>query len=145
MADPAFILIKKPVDTESFCPQANSNGINGLNISPLIERYMKNRQNMGLERIQFIYDAAAKGLRELLASHVVPLDGTENNSDATYMAGMLTDLLRAGSTRPTCPLVQRLTSQAGGQLITFLYWCPHSCHHCGIVEWYSDFVYRLQC
>jgi len=96
MADPAFTLTKEEIDTDPFWPQAGANGVIGLNISPLIERYKKNGQDLRAETIQFIHDAVAKGFGVLLVSHVVPLDGSEKNNDATYMAGMLSELKTLG-------------------------------------------------
>lgn len=92
MADPAFTLAKQAVDITSFWPKAASNGVIGLNISPLIERYKSGTQDLRAETIKFIRDAAAKGYGVLLVPHVVPLDGDQNNNDASYMVGMLEDL-----------------------------------------------------
>lgn len=92
MADPAFTLKKESVDTTSFWPQAGDNGVIGLNISPLIERYKNNSQDLRAETIKFIHEVVARGFGVLLISHVIPLDGTEKNNDSTYMAGMLAEL-----------------------------------------------------
>lgn len=92
MADPAFTLAKQSVDITSFWPKAASNGVIGLNISPLIERYKRGTQDLRAETIKFIRDAASKGYGVLLVPHVVPLDGGQNNNDAIYMAGILEEL-----------------------------------------------------
>ncbi len=92
MADPAFTLSNEPVNSAPFWPQAGTNGVIGFNISPLIERYKKNGQDLRSETIQFIHDVVARGFGVLLVSHVVPLDGAEKNNDAIYMAGMLAEL-----------------------------------------------------
>lgn len=92
MADPAFTLTKEPVDTAPFWPKDGGNSVIGLNISPLIERYKTNEQDLKKEVIHFIRDAVAKGFGVLLIPHVIPLDGAEKNNDATYMAGMLEEL-----------------------------------------------------
>ncbi len=97
IADPAFTLTKEAIDTDPFWPQTGTNGVVGLNISPLIERYKKNGQDLRAETIQFIHDAVAKGFGVLLVSHVAPLDGSEKNSDATYMADMLAELKTLGN------------------------------------------------
>lgn len=96
MADPAFTLAKESVEVNSFWPKHGSNGVLGLNISPLIERYKFSGQDLRAETIQFIHDAVEKGFGVLLVSHVVPLDGTEKNNDASYMAAMLSELSALG-------------------------------------------------
>jgi len=97
MADPAFTLGREPVDTQSFWPKAGRNGVVGLNISPLIERYKKNGQDLRAQTIQFIHDAVAKGYGVLLVPHVVPLNGNTKNNDAVYMAAMLSEMKSLGA------------------------------------------------
>ncbi|MHB8978759.1 MAG: polysaccharide pyruvyl transferase family protein [Trichloromonadaceae bacterium] len=92
MADPAFTLAKESVDTRSFWPQAEDNNVIGLNISPLIERYKKDGQDLRKETLTFIRDAVAKGFGVLLTPHVIPLDNSVKNNDAVYMAGILDEL-----------------------------------------------------
>src|SRR3546814_13178750 len=46
MADPAFTLSPEPVDTAPFWPTFGEAGVLGLNISPLIERYRKEGQDL---------------------------------------------------------------------------------------------------
>ena len=96
MADPAFTLAKEPVDTSSFWPQTENNNVIGLNISPLIERYKKDGQDLRYETLIFIRDAVAKGFGVLLTPHVIPLDNSVKNNDAIYMAGMLEELKDLG-------------------------------------------------
>lgn len=90
--DPAFALPKETFDTSSFWSEKSSNGVLGLNISPLIESYKKNGQDLKAETIQFIRDAVARGYQVLLIPHVIPLDGSSKNNDATYMATILNEL-----------------------------------------------------
>ena len=97
MADPAFTLTKEPVDITPFWPKAGAKAVIGLNISPLIERYKSNGQDLRAETIKFIHDAVAKGFSILLVSHVVPLDGDKKNNDATYMAETLAALVTLGN------------------------------------------------
>lgn len=97
MADPAFTLSKEFVDTTRFWPTSGSNGVIGINISPLVERYKKNGQDLRAETIQFIDDAVTKGFGVLLVPHVIPLDGTKKNNDAIYMAAILAELKSHGS------------------------------------------------
>lgn len=97
MADPAFTLARESVDTIPFWPNAGSNNVIGLNISPLIERYKKNGQDLRKETLNFIRVAVAKGFGVLLTPHVIPLDNSAKNNDAIYMAGMLDELKDLGS------------------------------------------------
>lgn len=92
MADPAFRLSKESVDIQSFWPKSGLSGVIGFNISPLIERYRSDGQNLREEAIQFIRDAVARGFGVLLVPHVVPLAGEGKNNDANYMAEMLSEL-----------------------------------------------------
>lgn len=103
MADPAFTLAKEVVDTTLFWPKESSNGVIGLNISPLIERYKSDGQDLRAEAIQFIRNAVAKEFSVLLISHVVPLDGNKNNNDAAYMADMLAELAALGNSVTIMP------------------------------------------
>lgn len=97
MADPAFTLAKEPVDTNPFWPMADDNNVIGLNISPLIERYKKNGQDLRKNTLSFIRTAVGKGFGVLLTPHVIPLDNSTKNNDAVYMAGMLDELRDIGS------------------------------------------------
>jgi colanic acid/amylovoran biosynthesis protein len=96
MADPAFTLSRAAVDVDAFWPMAGPNGTVGLNISPLIERYKSNNQDLRAETIQFVRDTVAKGFGVLLVPHVIPLDGAEKNNDAIYMAKMLEQMKDLG-------------------------------------------------
>lgn len=96
MADPAFTLAPETVSIEHFWPKQSFLGVVGLNISPLIERYKKNGQDLRAETIQFIKNIVNKGYSVLLLPHVIPLDGAEKGNDASYMAEMLNDLAGLG-------------------------------------------------
>ncbi|MGY1425107.1 polysaccharide pyruvyl transferase family protein [Lysobacter sp. A289] len=90
MADPAFTLIPQAVDRGAFWPQEKKAGVLGINISPLIERYVQAGQNIVSEVISFIHSAVERqGLAVLLIPHVVPLGGKKNNNDAIYMKRIL--------------------------------------------------------
>ena len=97
MADPAFTLVRESVDTTPFWPKAGGHNVIGLNISPLIERYKKNGQDLRKETLNFIRTAVGKGFGVLLTPHVIPLDNSVQNNDAIYMAGMLDDLKDLGT------------------------------------------------
>ena len=98
MADPAFTLIPEPVSTIAFWPVEKGNGVLGLNISPLIERYRHSDYDLRTEIVEFIrvtvknYDMAV-----LLIPHVVPLNGDSKNNDADYMRPILDSLSDLGS------------------------------------------------
>jgi len=103
MADPAFTLKKESIDTVSFWPRDGGSGIIGLNISPLIERYKTDSQDLRAETIRFIHEVVGKGFGVLLVPHVVPLDGGEGNNDSTYMNDMLAELKLHGDSVTIMP------------------------------------------
>ena len=98
MADPAFTLIPEPVSTIAFWPVEKGNGVLGLNISPVIERYHHSGSDLRTEIVEFIrvtvknYDISV-----LLIPHVVPLNGDIKNNDADYMRPVLDSLSDLGS------------------------------------------------
>lgn len=96
MADPAFTLAKAPTESAAFWPQAGEMGVIGFNISPLIERYKSEEQNLREEAIGFIRAAVAKGFAILLVPHVIPKEGDPKNNDSMYMARMLEDVQDLG-------------------------------------------------
>ncbi|MGV7121197.1 polysaccharide pyruvyl transferase family protein [Sphingopyxis sp. 550A] len=92
MADPAFTLVLEPVDTAPFWPTSGGAGVLGLNISPLIERYRREGQDLRQETMRFIRFAVAQGFGVLLIPHVDPVGAGPESGDAAYMATMLGDL-----------------------------------------------------
>ncbi|MBE0471436.1 MAG: polysaccharide pyruvyl transferase family protein [Methyloprofundus sp.] len=96
MTDPAFTLQKEKVDMTEFWPKSENGQVIGLNISPLIEKYKKDGQDLRLETIKFIANVVHQGFGVLLIPHVIPLDGNEKNNDAIYMTSMLQDLRNLG-------------------------------------------------
>lgn len=98
MADPAFTLSKQKIDTTPFWPENVGQGVLGINISPLIERYKKTGQNLRTETAEFIRHAVReRDLSVLLIPHVTPLDGSTKNSDALYMNGLISELADLGN------------------------------------------------
>lgn len=90
MADPAFTLQPKVIDYTEYWPQHDSNGVIGLNVSPLIERYKSEGQDLISEVIAFVRETVQEaGYSVLLVPHVIPLDGSSKNNDAIYMAQVL--------------------------------------------------------
>lgn len=89
MADPAFTLGRQTVDYERFWPRC-PNGVLGVNISSLIERYKRPGQELRAEVAEFIRRAVQQyDLGVLLVPHVHPLQGEHSGGDATYMADLL--------------------------------------------------------
>lgn len=89
MADPAFRLEKQEVDCSRFWPDDPGNGVIGINVSPLIERYKDAGQDLIAEVVSFIRHVATKGkFGVLLVPHVMPWGQVKNN-DADYMARIL--------------------------------------------------------
>lgn len=90
MVDPAFLLAPQFVDTEAFWPKAGGNGVIGLNVSPLIERYVSKDQDLKAIFVNFIETLIkSRGYSVVLIPHVVPLDGSDENDDETYMQSIL--------------------------------------------------------
>jgi colanic acid/amylovoran biosynthesis protein len=97
MADPAFTLIPELVSTVAFWPVEEGNGVLGLNISPVIERYRNSGTDLRTEIVEFIRVAVKNyDMSVLLIPHVVPLDGDSKNNDADYMRPMLDSLRNLG-------------------------------------------------
>jgi colanic acid/amylovoran biosynthesis protein len=89
MADPAFMLGRETVDYSKFWPEC-PNGVLGVNVSSLIERYKRPDQDLRAEVADFIRRAVTQyGLGVLLVPHVHPLEGEHSGGDATYMADLL--------------------------------------------------------
>jgi len=90
IADPAFNLQKEKVDLNPFWPEAGANGILGLNVSPLIERYKKAGQSLADEIFKFIHRVVVeKGVGVLLIPHVSAIDGKDSKSDYGYMSRLI--------------------------------------------------------
>jgi len=105
MVDPAFMLEREPVDKEAFWPTGAPNGVLGLNVSPLIERYKREGQDLRSEVIAFIRQAVKEyGLNVLLVPHVMPLDGAITNNDAHYMRPILEATTDLGSSVAMSPV-----------------------------------------
>jgi colanic acid/amylovoran biosynthesis protein len=89
MVDPGFILRSEPIESTTFWPAHAEQGVIGLNVSPLVERYKKPGQSLLKEIEGFIRAVIERGFSVLLVPHVVPLDGTGKNDDARYMHDLL--------------------------------------------------------
>lgn len=103
MADPAFMLGKETVDFARFWP-IGSNGVLGVNVSSLIERYKRPEQDLRSEVANFIrYAVRHHKLGVLLVPHVNPLEGEHAAGDATYMAELLEQLGDLGNSVAMMP------------------------------------------
>lgn len=103
MADPAFTLSTEPVDLQPFWP-SGSNGILGVNVSALIERYKTAGQNLRGEVASFIRNVVREhGMGVLLIPHVNSLNGVHAGGDATYMAALLAQVGDLGNSVKMMP------------------------------------------
>lgn len=103
MADPAFTLGKEPVDLAPFWPHGEE-GVLGINVSALIERYKRPGQDLRGEVAEFLREAVRRyRLGVLLVPHVNPLEGSHAGGDATYMAGLLDQVRDLGSSVSMMP------------------------------------------
>mgnify|MGYP000901990714 CR=1 FL=1 len=90
MVDPAFALYRESVVVSTFWPTIAPNGVLGLNVSPLLERYKAQGQDLRGEVAEFVRRVAKNyGLGIILIPHVVPLDCSTKNNDAHYMQPVL--------------------------------------------------------
>lgn len=95
MADPAFTLIPQPVDLQSFWPTGD--GVLGLNVSDLIERYRRPGQDLRGEVARFIRRVVGEhGMGVLLVPHVNAQKGDNRRGDASYMNPLLERLADLG-------------------------------------------------
>ncbi|MFH1993182.1 MAG: polysaccharide pyruvyl transferase family protein [Pseudomonadota bacterium] len=99
VADPAFLMSADPVDTISFWPEGD--GVFGLNISPLLNRYRLNKETSDLlnatqETVRYIIDQLGFGV--LLIPHVTrPMGkGDKWNDDYDAMYPLIDRVKRPG-------------------------------------------------
>jgi len=93
MPDIAFTLSTQKVDLDEFWPSTSENGVLGLNVSPLIERFADEINKVSSQIITFIREVVdQKGMSVLLVPHVTPLDGNPKNNDYEYMNNILKKL-----------------------------------------------------
>jgi len=104
MADPAFTLLKQEFDLKAFWPKENGQGVLGLNISPLIEKYTAQGQDLRLEVKAFIKKVVNnRGMGVLLIPHVSSLSESTNNCDYHYMNDMMHELSEFGDSVKILP------------------------------------------
>src|SRR3546814_8593284 len=113
MADPAFTLSPEPVDTAPFWPTFGEAGVLGLNISPLIERYRKEGQDLRQETIKFIRHAVTQGFGILLVPTVDPVAARPERGDAASKTKMLDELGDLGRAVPIMQSTLHASQQTG--------------------------------
>lgn len=93
VADPAFHLKPEPHSAADALFAVASNGVLGLNVSPLVRTFLKDekaRRAFDAEIMRFLrHVALERGMPVLLVPHVDPYDGTSWNSDGIYMKGLM--------------------------------------------------------
>ena len=98
MSDPAFNLSPQKISLTKFWPKQKDDGVLGINISPVIERYFSRDYDLRNEFIKFIRSVVKKyNMSVLLVPHVMPLDGKIKNNDAFYMQSIINSLSDLGS------------------------------------------------
>ncbi|WP_348699992.1 polysaccharide pyruvyl transferase family protein [Duganella fentianensis] len=100
VADSAFALDRIEVDVAPFWPIQGSEGVLGLNVSPLIEKTYARSGRSGTvaqETVAFIeWVLANTSMSVLLVPHVVPLDGASGNNDEIYLDAIRQQVLNGG-------------------------------------------------
>lgn len=89
VADGAFVMAPEFVDKTSFWPRTGASGVLGFNISPLIQKFRPEGEPPSVlqrEVSEFLRDLlSSSDVGILLLPHVDPLDGSDGNSDTSYM------------------------------------------------------------
>lgn len=101
VADPAFALDFEAAPSASAPSVLMANQpLLGFNVSPLIRKFRdtaENKDALDQEVVAFLIETLRnKSLNVLLIPHVDPLNGSDDNSDSSYMAGILSKVLAAG-------------------------------------------------
>jgi colanic acid/amylovoran biosynthesis protein len=117
VADPAFTLDYEPAPAVTALNLLEANKpVLGFNVSPLIRKFRDTAELKGAldqEVASFLTETLKKSdLNVLLIPHVDPLDGSDDNSDSTYMAGILTQVHEAGFTTDRIDMLPRTFNTA---------------------------------
>lgn len=100
VADPAFALDFEPAPAVAPSILASNQPILGFNVSPLIRKFretIEHKDALDHEVAAFLIETLRQqSLNVLLIPHVDPLDGSDDNSDSSYMAGILSSVRSAG-------------------------------------------------
>jgi colanic acid/amylovoran biosynthesis protein len=100
VADPAFALDFEPAPIVALGILQADRPVLGFNVSPLIRKFrdtVEHKDALDQEVAAFLIDTLRQqSLNVLLIPHVDPLDGSDDNSDSTYMAGILANVRSVG-------------------------------------------------
>lgn len=116
VSDSAFALDTEapPADVLRFFNDGGS--VLGFNVSPLIRKFRSGRDQanaLDVEVAEFLMDVLKAGdYKVLLIPHVDPLDGSAENSDSTYMAGILRRVHASGYSEDQIDMLPRTLNAA---------------------------------
>lgn len=100
VADPAFVLDYEPAPLAALAILQKDEPVLGFNVSPLIRKFrdtVENKDALDQEVAAFLIETLRQqNLNVLLIPHVDPLNGSDDNSDSSYMAGILSKVRLAG-------------------------------------------------
>lgn len=100
VADPAFLLEMEPIPIDLFATLPTDIPMLGFNVSPLIQKFLdrnQGRSNFDDEIADFLVSTLQRRpMNILLIPHVDPLGGASENSDSSYMTGILTKVRSRG-------------------------------------------------
>lgn len=117
VADPAFALdFEAPPKVDALRLLDAATPVLGFNVSPLIRKFRDSSENkdaLDQEVAAFLIDTLThQDLNILLIPHVDPLNGSEDNSDSAYMAGILKKVRAAGFTGDRIDMLPRTFNTA---------------------------------
>lgn len=116
VADPAFTLDPEPAPETSLGIFEAGQQVLGFNVSPLIRRFrgsVEHKDALDQEVAAFLIETLRHAsLNVLLIPHVDPLDGNDDNSDSSYMTGILSKIRAAGFGRERIELLPRTLNTA---------------------------------
>lgn len=100
VADPAFVLDATDPPASTLRIFGEGRPVLGFNVSPLIRKFREGSAGaaeLDREVVSFLVRTLKEGdFNVLLVPHVDPLDGSSDNSDSAYMAGILEDCRKWG-------------------------------------------------
>jgi len=98
VADPAFVLMPEQIDTSEFMVPGRD--YLGLNVSPLVRKFRNSdasRAAFDADIVNFVKKVVTEtSLDVIMIPHVDPLSGSHENSDRSYLKGLLQRLAEFG-------------------------------------------------
>jgi colanic acid/amylovoran biosynthesis protein len=98
VADPAFVLMPEQIDTSEFMVPGRD--YLGLNVSPLVRKFRNSdasRAAFDADIVNFVKKVVTEtSLDVIMIPHVDPLSGSHENSDRSYLKGLLQGLAEFG-------------------------------------------------